>query len=421
MNKPSMPKINLRHVRVFLLTFVFVALAFIGGYYLGKEGYSASLTDSKGNVTISRDVPLNHEDVDFALFWRVWDTLEAEYFDKGKLDKREMVYGAIAGMTQAIGDPYTVFLPPTDNKVFQEDLQGNFEGVGIQIGFRGSRLAVVAPLPGTPADEAGIKAGDFIAGIKDEEKGIDRGTIGITLPEAVQAIRGPAGSTVTLVLTREGEDAPVIVDVVRESIDVPSVILEMVEDEAGGGKVAHIRVLKFGAETAEEWDKAVRDILKDPEVVGVVIDLRNNPGGFLQSAVDLGAEFVDKGSVIVIEESANGTRHEFKTDRLPKLKDANVVVLVNKGSASASEILAGSLRDVINAQIVGDITFGKGTIQEPKQLEGGAGLHITTSKWLTPSGFWVNEQGLTPDVEIEDDVETAEDEQLQEAIKILTN
>ena len=156
-----MPKINFRHVRVFLLTFVFVAVAFIGGYYLGKEGYNASLTDSKGNVTISRDVPLNHEDVDFALFWRVWDTLEAEYFDKGKLDKREMVYGAIAGMTQAIGDPYTVFLPPTDNKVFQEDLQGNFEGVGIQIGFRGSRFAVVAPLPGTPADEAGSRSPRF--------------------------------------------------------------------------------------------------------------------------------------------------------------------------------------------------------------------------------------------------------------------
>jgi carboxyl-terminal processing protease len=328
-----------------------------------------------------------------------------------------MVYGAIKGMVNAIDDPYTVFLPPKENRVVQEDLKGSFEGVGIQIGFRGNQLAVVSPLPDSPAEEAGVLAGDYIIGIKDELKEIDRGTTGITLPEAVQAIRGPAGSVVTLILLRNGSEEPITVDIVRASIDIPSLILDFVGPNEN---IAHIRLLKFGGETKAEWERAVRNILKRRNLTGIILDVRNNPGGYLQGSVDVASEFLRNGSVVVIEEKSNGERDEFKVERIGRFPDTPVVVLVNKGSASASEILAGALRDIRGVQLVGETSFGKGTIQEPQQIENGAGLHITVARWLTPSGFWVNEGGLEPDVELGDDPETIEDEQLQEAIRLLT-
>ena len=412
MRKLPLPKISFTKLRKTLI-FVFVAaLFFSGGYWLGRKGFVASFSQP-AKVIVNREVPPEKE-LDFSLFWRVWDTLEQKYFDKNKLVKSQMVYGAIKGMVAAVGDPYTVFLPPQENRVVQEDLQGSFEGVGIQIGFKGTQLAVIAPLPDSPAEKAGVKAGDFIVGIKDPLKNIDRGTVGITLPEAVQAIRGPAGSTVTLALLREGGEEPVVVDIVRASIDIPSLILTYVGEEEN---IAHIKLLKFSGETEDEWEKAVRQILKNPKTKGIILDLRNNPGGYLQAAVDIAGEFLENGSVVVTEENANGQKQDFKVQRYGRFLKTPVVVLVNKGSASASEILAGALRDVRKVAIVGETTFGKGTIQEPQQLEGGAGLHITTARWLTPSGTWVNEAGLEPDIIIKDNPETKEDEQLLKAIE----
>jgi carboxyl-terminal processing protease len=410
-----LPKVTLRNVRRFLIFFIVVVISFSSGYLVASKGYKASF-GKPFKVTISRELPKNHKDVNFTLFWRVWDTLEAKYFDKEKLDQAEMIYGAIKGMVTAVGDPYTVFLPPSENKIVQEDLQGSFEGVGIQIGFKGSRLAVIAPLPGSPAEKVGIKAGDFIVGIKDEVKGINRGTNGITLPEAVKIIRGPKGTIVTLTLLRDKVEEPIEVNVVRDSIDVPSIILSFVGDNES---IAHIKLLKFSGETKNEWSNVVREILKKRSVRGIVLDLRNNPGGYLQAAVDLASEFLKNGSVVVVEESSSGERKEFKVERLGRFLNMPVVVLINQGSASASEILAGALRDDKNILLVGEDSFGKGTIQEPIQINGSAGLHITTSRWLTPSGFWVNEKGLTPDVKIKDDPATPEDEQLEKAIELL--
>ncbi len=308
-------------------------------------------------------------------------------------------------------------MPPSENRIVQEDLKGSFEGVGIQIGFRGNQLAVVSPLPDSPAEKAGVLAGDYIIGIKDELKEMDRGTAGITLPEAVQAIRGPAGSVVTLTLLRNESEEPIIVDIVRISIDIPSLILGFVGPNES---IAHIKLLKFGGETKAEWEKTVRDILKKRNLVGIVLDVRNNPGGYLQGAVDIASEFLQNGSVVVIEEKSDGEKDEFKVERIGRFPNTPVVVLINKGSASASEILAGALRDAKGTRLVGELSFGKGTIQEPQQIENGAGLHITVARWLTPSGFWVNEGGLEPDVKLENNSETTEDEQLQEAIRLLT-
>jgi len=407
-------KIRIRSVRKFFTTFLIILISFAAGFLVSANGYKALLV-SPGKVTITRELPPGKEDVDFSLFWRVWDTLEASYYDKDKLSPRDMVYGAIRGMVGSIQDPYTVFLPPAENKVIQEDLQGSFEGVGIQIGFKGTRLTVVAPLPDSPAEEAGIKAGDFIVGIKDELKGIDMGTNNITLPEAVETIRGTAGTKVTLILVRDENPEPFEVDVVRKNISVPSVIVKYV----GSGDIAHIRLLKFSGETYDEWNGAVSEVLAKGNIKGIVLDVRNNPGGYLQASVDVASEFLKTGQTVVIEELADGQRNEFKVDRIGKLQNIPVVVLVNQGSASASEILAGALRDNGGVTLVGETTFGKGTIQEPRQLNGGSGLHITTARWLTPSGYWVNDKGLEPDKTVEDNVDTSQDEQLDEAVKLL--
>jgi carboxyl-terminal processing protease len=414
MRKRPAFKISIRSVRKFFTTFLIIAVSFASGFLVSANGYKAALV-APGKVTITRELPPGKENLDFSLFWRVWDTLEASYYDKDKLSSRDMVYGAIKGMVSSVGDPYTVFLPPTENKVVQEDLSGTFEGVGIQIGFKGTRLTVVAPLPDSPAQEAGIRAGDFIVGIKDEIKGIDMGTNNITLPEAVEAIRGTAGSKVTLLLIRDDNPEPIEVEVVRRSIEVPSVTVDYV----GNGDIAHIRLLKFSGETDAEWTKAVSDILSKGNVKGVLLDVRNNPGGYLQASVDVASEFLKAGQTVVIEELADGQRNEFKVERIGKLQNMPVIVLINQGSASASEILAGALRDDGGVTLVGETTFGKGTIQEPRQINGGSGLHITTARWLTPSGYWVNEKGLEPDNVVEDNIDTNEDEQLNEAMKLL--
>jgi carboxyl-terminal processing protease len=412
----SMPKIGYSKVRRIFLVVIFSLLLFGGGYYLGSRGFRLD-APTINQVKVVRDVPVD-KNVDFALFWKVWDTLDNSYFDKSKLKAADMVYGAISGMVAAVGDPYTVFLQPSDNKVVQEDLQGSFQGVGIQIGFRGTQLAVVAPLPDSPAEEVDIRAGDYIVGIKDEAKSLDVNTSGMTLPDAVQAIRGPSGSKVTLALMREGEETPIIVDVTRREIDVPSVVLTY---EEGNPDIAHLRLLKFGGDTDAEWEIAVRDILKNGSVKGIVLDVRNNPGGYLQGSVDIAGDFLPNGSVVVKEEDGNGKKVEFKSNKIPRLAKYPMVMLVNKGSASASEILAGAMRDQAKIQIIGDTTFGKGTIQEPQQLGDGSGLHITTARWLTPSEIWVHDKGLTPDTEIADNPETAEDEQFSEAVRQLNN
>lgn len=414
-NSPA-PKIDISGARRFLITLLIAGLTFTLGYILGNRGISFENKKSPLRLNISQSVPADKQNLDFDLFWQMWNTLDNSYFDKSKIDDGERIYGAIKGMVASIGDPYTVFLTPNENKVTQEDLSGNFEGIGIQIGFKGTQLAVISPLPGSPAEEAGVKAGDIIAGIKDVEKDIERGTAGITLPEAVQIIRGKAGSKITLSLIREGADGPIIVDVARKSIDVPSVTLTF---EGENKDVAHIEVLKFGAETYEEWNEAILDILTKQDLKGIILDVRGNPGGYMQGAIDLAGDFVDKGDVVVIEEEANGKKIQFRAEGTTRLAKEKLVVLVNGGSASASEILAGALRDNNKTPLIGDITFGKGTIQEPKQLEGGAGLHITIARWLTPSEFWVNGVGLTPDIEIEDDSATIEDEQLQRAIEYI--
>jgi carboxyl-terminal processing protease len=366
------------------------------------------------------------------MFWEVWDTLERSYLNKEDIDYEKMIHGAIQGMTSSLGDPYTVFLPPQENKRAKEDLNGEFEGVGIQLGYKRDTIAVMAPLDGMPAIKVGVRAGDLITNIKDEAREIDTDTIGMTLPEAVLLIRGPKGTPVTLTLYREGTGS-FEVSIVRDTIVVPSVELsigywdEVNEEwvESSDGDVAWIKLRRFGDRTKAEWDVAVRQILaRESSLDGVVLDLRNNPGGYLMGSIDLASEFIMEG--VVVQQQGNDKTETFKVSRIGRLPRVNLVVLVNGGSASASEILAGALRDRIGAKLVGERTFGKGTVQEVVDMRDGAGVHVTTSRWLLPNGDWIHDDGINPDVVVElpdlpvgADIEEMVDTQLKASVKVL--
>src|SRR3989304_4726773 len=314
MQKLYIPKIAFSLVRKVLLLSLLLSLTFSGGYFFGYKGFRASYQKFP-KVTITREVPVDKKDIDFNLFLRVWDTLYAKYYDNTKLIPSELVYGAIKGMVSAVGDPYTVFLPPEENKVVQEDLQGSFEGVGI----------------------------------KDDRKSIERGTVGITIPEAVQIIRGPAGTKVTLVLLREGDTEPFEAEITREAINVPSVTVTYVGE---AGRIAHAKILKFSGEPTKEWVEVVVELVQK-DLDAIIVDVRNNPGGYLQAAVDLASDFLENGETVVKEESAGQIRNEYRVEKLGRLRKGEVVVLVNEGSASASEILAGALRDNKRAELIG--------------------------------------------------------------------
>ncbi len=412
-----MPKLPFSILKKIFLVIFFTGIVFTTGYFAGLKGYSADLKNYPV-VHISRAVPVEKKDLDFSLFWKVWDTVHSKYYDKTKVVDSELVYGAIRGMVAGIGDPYTVFLQPTENKVVEEDLKGSFEGIGIQIGYKGTQLAVMAPLPGSPAEKAGVKAGDYIVGIKDAAKNFDKNTSSMTLEDAVKAIRGTANTKVTLTLVREGEKQPLVIDINREAIDVPSLIVEYVGDK-DKQDIAHIRLNKFAGETLDEWEKVVADLVKNENLKAVIFDVRNNPGGYLQGAIELSSDFLETGQIVVQEEDYSGQKEQSKVTKLGRLKNVKMVVLINGGSASASEIFAGAMRDNKRAKLVGEKSFGKGTIQEPEQIDGGAGLHITIARWLTPNGTWVHGNGLDPDVEIKENPDSKEDDQLQKAIETI--
>jgi carboxyl-terminal processing protease len=343
-------------------------------------------------------------EVDLSLFWQVWSMIEAKHIDHQSIDSQQMVNGAISGMVSSLGDPYTVYFPPEENKVKDENLEGEFGGVGIRLGYKDGILAVVSPLDGTPAQKAGIKAGDLILGVRDEKKDINIDTQGISLPEAVQLIRGPEGSSITLTLAREGGDH-FDKEIVREKISIPS--LENQWFEYGDKQIAYVHLLQFSDVMYQQWENWVDQVvarLGEGSLSGVILDLRNNPGGYLQGAVYIASEFIDNG-VVVEQEYSSGKKDIFRVNRQGRLLSVPLVILVNEGSASAAEILAGALQYYSRGELIGKTTFGKGTVQEPESLPGGAGLHITISRWLLPGDKSIDKVGITPDIEIDDNNE----------------
>lgn len=356
-------------------------------------------------------------EADFDVFWEVWNLLENEYLDADKLDASKMVDGAIGGMTQAAGDPYTIYLPPEDNKRSGEDLQGSFYGVGIELGYVDGVLAVVAPLAGTPAAEAGLEPGDLILRVIDSAKGIDEDSSRWSLTKAVENIRGPRGTTVTFNIYREGVEAPFDVTVRRDEIVVETVTLKAVEYE--GKNYAHLILSRFGGRTQAEWDLAVKQILSArPAFDGLILDLRNNPGGFFDLSIEIAGDFI--ANDVVVSQQGKYVKQDFRAKGTARLRHLPLVVLVNKGSASASEIVAGALRDDLGVKLIGEQTFGKGTVQERKEISNGGGVHITIGRWLLPKGDWIHDEGIPVDIEVKSERDATEDAVLQRALQELS-
>ncbi|MBI2595137.1 S41 family peptidase [Candidatus Daviesbacteria bacterium] len=404
-------KINLTAVTIYLLIFY-------AGWQLGHYDIKYQLEHYKPTLDVKNlTPPQNKQNLDFKLFWDTWDKVSREYVDKKAVDPQKMYYGAIQGMVAALGDPYTFFLPPDIQKSTKEVLGGSFEGVGIQLGFnKDKRLVVIAPLKDTPAARNGIKAGDFILKVGDKD------TTNMTLQEAVSLIRGPKGTKIALEVFHEGDSKTTVISLTRDTIIVKSVEYES-KVTPKGKKIAYIKLSSFGERTPKEWDGAISDALADAPA-GVILDLRNNPGGFLEEAVFIASEFIARGD-IVIQEDGQGDQKALKVEKTGKLLNQPLVALINKGSASAAEIVAGAIQDYKRGKLVGEQSFGKGTIQSSQDLEGGTGIHITTAKWLTPNERWIHNIGLTPDIKIDmpasigQDQKDQKDPQLEKALELL--
>lgn len=352
------------------------------------------------------------EAVSFEPFWKAWNLLNEKYVDPDDISAEERLWGAIAGLTSAFDDPYTVFLPPEERAMFEEDISGNFEGVGMEIGIRDDVLTVVAPLKSTPAEEAGILAGDRIIQINGET------TVNMTIDEAVKTIRGERGTVVDLTIVREGRDEPIEISITRGVIDVPTVNTTLRDDG-----VFVLELYNFNSPSTDLFREALQKFI-DSGSNKLILDLRNNPGGFLSAAIDVSSWFLPAGKTVVIEDF--GENEENKAHRSKGYDVFNdnlkMVILVNEGTASASEIVAGALSEHGIATLVGATTFGKGSVQELLSLTRDTSIKITVARWLTPEGNQISEGGLTPDVEVPmtiEDLEAMRDPQLDRAVEIL--
>lgn len=351
------------------------------------------------------------QNVDFSLFWEAWNLVHQNFIKTDKLDTQNMIYGAISGMINSLEDPHTTFFNPADSKKFTEDVSGRFEGIGIEIGVRKKKLQVIAPLENTPAQKAGLRAGDEILKINDKT------TAEITIEEAVDLIRGPRNTEVSLTIFRDEWETAKEFKIERAVIEVPSLRWELLPENA-----AYLKLYQFSERSDVDFRIAAREIINSP-AQKIILDLRNNPGGYLQRAQDIAGWFLEKGQTVVTEDFG-GKKEQivYKADGNSLLLGYPLVILINQGSASASEILASALRDNRGIKLIGETSFGKGSVQEMEGLRNGSSLKITVANWLTPKGKLINEIGLEPDIKIEmadQDYEQNKDPQLDKALEII--
>ena len=340
--------------------------------------------------------------VDMSLFWQVWDTLDKNYVEKDKVEDTDKVYGAIKGLVQSYNDPATVFLTPEETKEFNDLNSGKyFEGIGAELGYSDGSVIIVAPIDGSPAKEAGIRPGDLILAVDDYEV-----KSGDNIYDIVAKIRGESGTKVSLKVLHKGELEPVVLEITRGEITVPSMTLKYVGD---GNDVAYIDIARFTESSLNEWESKWDSVAQDVQRSGVdkvLIDLRGNPGGYFDAAVYAADDFLDTGKIISKQEDGNGNVQTFEAKSDGKLLGKKVVIIVDEGSASASEIFTGALQQNKVATVVGTKTFGKGTAQTVIDLADGSSVHVTILKWLLPDGTWLNEENpITPDVEVENSAE----------------
>ena len=331
---------------------------------------------------------------DFALLKEAWDIVYEEYVEQEKLDAETLIRGAVKGMVDAIEDPYSAYLDPDAYEMSASDLAGKFEGIGAYVGYDEGRIVIIAPIPGSPADEAGIRSGDIILGIDDES------TVEMNVMDAVNRIRGKRGTPVRLLVLHEGDEEPVEIEIIRGEIELVSVFFEM------NGDIAHISITNFSERTSDELAPVLDDVL-DTNAIGIVLDLRSNPGGLLTSVAEVAGRFVARGLIVTMVDN-EGKETKVPIRRTGKVIDLPVVVLVNSFSASGSEVLAGALQDYDRAVVAGVTTFGKGSVNYLHELSDGSGLYLTIGRWYTPDGRLIEGEGIEPDYVLDTDEDALE-------------
>lgn len=402
---------NLKVVPVVIIVLASLTGTFYTGYAVGAKSVPAR-EHVQALSNLEKGMP---EDVDFSEFWEVWNFIDENYVPRKNgtstvITTQDKVYGAIQGLTNSLEDPYTVYLPPADSKIFNEDISGNFEGVGMEVGLRDGVLTVVAPLEGSPAKSAGLKPGDKIVKIDDVS------TERMSVDDGVKLIRGAKGTVVSLTVFREGETELLVIDVIRDVINIPTLEYHLRDDG-----IFVIRLFNFNRDSHNKFRFAMRDfVLSGSDKL--ILDLRGNPGGFLDASVDMAGWFLPTGKIIVQEDygiKGGEIAHRSRGYDIFDEKNQKMVILIDRGSASASEILAGALSEQGVATLVGEKSYGKGSVQQLEKIGEGS-LKITIARWLTPKGNSISENGLVPDVEVSLDSKNPEDDlQLEKAIEIL--
>ncbi len=381
------PTVKRRRIALWIsVVFLSLCLLSIGvfiGVWTGARQYSGvSFSQFVGSLPEE----LADQDTRSDALNKVWSSIQQRYL-RAPQKSSALYYGALKGIVDSLEDPYSVFLDPEMTEAFTTELEGTFDGIGAEIGFKDKQLTVIAPLPDSPAARVGIKAGDAIIAIDGTD------TENLALPEAIAMIRGPKGTTVTLHIIRASLEEPFTVTITRDNITLESVRWEMLDNQ-----VAYLQITHFDSRVTASFDNAVREaVIENPR--GVILDLRDNPGGYLDAAVQIAGRFLaESGTVIVSERFNTGEEKKYQSDAQGTLSNIPMVVVVNTGSASASEIVAGALQDYGRATIIGETTFGKGTVQDYEQFDDGSSLKLTVAEWFTPKGRSISERGIEPDI-----------------------
>ncbi|KKP86347.1 MAG: Carboxyl-terminal protease [Parcubacteria group bacterium GW2011_GWC1_35_8] len=391
---------------------ILATLAILGAFFLGIYVDNNNRPELEKVFGLSNKETEVETKADFSPFWKVWNTINEKYPKADKIADQNRVYGAISGLVDSLNDPYSVFFSPDEAKAFEEEIAGNFTGVGMEVGIKDKILTVIAPLKDTPAYRANIKPGDKILKI---DKTI---TSNLSIENAIKLMRGEKGTTVTLLISREGNKEPIEMKIVRDIINIPTLDTELRSDG-----IFVIKLYSFSANSANLFRGALKSFM-EAKTDKLLLDLRGNPGGYLDAAVDISSWFLPNGKIVVTEDYGNDKKPEIFRSKGYDIFNDNLkfIILINDGSASASEIVAGAMQDNGKAKLVGSQSYGKGSVQEAIKITPDTLLKITVAKWLTPNGTSISEKGLTPDYPVEytqKDFDAKKDPQLNKAVEIL--